>query len=353
VRRELKSETSAGFDPDGCDTDRMAVGSPAPASVRQILTGEIEPNPHNPRRLFDEEPLRILEESIQKLGILVPITVYEEEPGVAADRKSFVILDGERRWRCAQELEILRIPAIVVERPSEEQNILTMFHIHNVREGWQLMPTALKLQTLIEKLGETNERTLSELTKLSIAQIRRCKILLTYPKSIQNMMLAPLSERMKADFFIELQRIRGPALNERFPPWVERGDHKATLIVLDKYNRGVIRAVTEFRHLAEIYRASQRLGLETQFMHRLDRFLDTPDLGIDDVEVPGASFSREAKEIRRSAHRLYNQLDELDLEAISSDDEAVEILKALLRLLEKKLNDALLVSVRDATTHED
>ncbi len=158
--------------------------------------------------------MRILEESISKLGILVPVTVYPKIAGTQDTKRGrFVLLDGERRWRCARELKLPTIPAIIVERPSPEQNILTMFHIHNVREGWQLMPTALKLQTLMEALGETNERKLFELTKLSIGQVRRCKILLTFPKKFQDMMLAPPSERMKADFFIELQRIRGPLWN--------------------------------------------------------------------------------------------------------------------------------------------
>lgn len=297
--------------------------------------------------------MRILEESIDKLGILVPITVYEEASRSAGAARKHVILDGERRWRCAQALGHPTVPAIVVERPTDEQNILTMFHIHNVREGWQLMPTALKLQTLMEKLGETNERALAELTKLSISQVRRCKILLTYPKSIQNMMLAPASERMKADFFIELQRIRGPALSEKFPPWKQRGDRNATLAVLDKYERGVIRAVTEFRHLAEIYRASVRLDVEDEFMERLELFLEQPDMSIEDVEVPGATFAREAKEIRRSASRLFNQIVDLDLELISADTEAVDMLKALLRLLEEKLEEALLVGARDVATRKD
>src|SRR5436190_12852734 len=174
-----------------------------PAPVEIIPIEHIQPNPHNPRRLFDEEPMRILEESIQKLGILVPVTVYPTTSGLQDVRKGrFVLLDGERRWRCARELKLPSIPAIIVDQPSPERNILTMFHIHNVREGWQLMPTALKLQTLMERLDETNERRLTELTQLSISQIRRCKILLTYPKRFHNMMLAPQSERMKADFFI-------------------------------------------------------------------------------------------------------------------------------------------------------
>jgi ParB family transcriptional regulator, chromosome partitioning protein len=315
------------------------------AEVRQVRTSDIEPNPHNPRRLFDEEPMQILKESIEKLGILVPITVYQERKR-RTTTKPFVILDGERRWRCAVALKLQRLPAIVVEEPSEAQNILTMFHIHNLREGWQLMPTALKLQILMDQLGTHNERKLGELTKLSISQIRRCKILLTYPKSFQNLMLAPQSERMKADFFIELQRIRKPALEERFPPWINRGDAKTVRIMLEKYMAHSIVAVTDFRKLAETYRASVRIHRRGQFMRRFDAFLEHPERGIDDVAVPGATFAREAKEIKRSVNRLLTQLGDLELDDISADVEVVALLRELRGLLDEKLEEALLLEVR-------
>jgi len=293
--------------------------------------------------------MQILEESIQKLGILVPITVYEEGRRRTTD-KSYVILDGERRWRCANDLRLKTVPAIVVEEPDETQNILTMFHIHNVREGWQLMPTALKLQTLMKSLETHNERKLAELTKLSIAQIRRCKILLTYPKTFQNLMLAPQSERMKADFFIELQRIRGPALDERFPPWIELGDTKCIRIMLDKYLNGVIQAVTDFRRLAEIYRGSERIGKRGQFMKRLAAFLSDPAMTIYDVQIRGANFAREAKEIARSVKRLVTQLEALDLGDISSDEEVISELKKLRDLIEERLEAAWLVGAHDGQT---
>jgi ParB family transcriptional regulator, chromosome partitioning protein len=202
------------------------------ARVLKIQVDQIGPNPHNPRRLFDEEPMAILRESVRKPGILVPVTLYEAPKDQAPAGPQYILLDGERRWRCAQELKIPTIPAIVVERPTETQNILTMFHIHYVREGWQRMPTALKLKVLIDDLKETNKRKLSELTKLSVAQVRRCKILLSYPKRFQNMMLAPPTERMKADFFIELDRIRRPALEDRIEPWIEHGDSETISILL-------------------------------------------------------------------------------------------------------------------------
>ncbi len=64
--------------------------------VKTIPTGSLVANPHNPRMLFDRIPLQILRESIAKVGILVPLTVYR-----SAENDSFVILDGQRRWMCA------------------------------------------------------------------------------------------------------------------------------------------------------------------------------------------------------------------------------------------------------------
>ncbi len=320
-----------------------------PAPVKYIPIRNIAPNPHNPRRLFDKGPMAILRESITNLGILVPVTVYPSKVGgIEAKRDKFVLLDGERRWRCAAVLKIKEIPAVIVEQPSEETNILTMFHIHNVREGWQLMPTALKLQTLMGILKVRNGRKLAELTKLRVGQIRRCKILLTFPKRFQNMMLAPPSERMKADFFIELQRIRGPAIKEVFFPWHKRGDVKCIDIFLSKYLSGVINAVTEFRKLSEIYRGCVRKSRVQDFLKQLERLLRNPKMAIDDIDIPGVSFEREFKEIRRSGRRLIRQINSIDAEAIVSDERVLEILRKLQKLIKTKLSEALIPEPKNA-----
>ena len=320
-----------------------------PAEVRNIPIKSVEPNPHNPRRLFDEEPMQFLEESIKKLGILVPITVYPKKAKSRTDpsKDKFVLLDGERRWRCAIELRLSEIPAIIVAEPSDVDNILTMFHIHNARQGWQLMPTALKLQVLMKQLGETNERKLYELTKLSIGQIRRCKILLTFPPKFQNMMLAPPTDRMKADFFIELQRIRGPAMELSFTPWTTRGDTKCIEIILAKYLKGTIKAVTDFRRLAEIYRGCVRKGKVSRFFKELDRFFDNPDLGIFDITVDGVTFEKEFMEIARSARRLFSQISEMEAEVLAADETVIEVLVKVKKIIEAKLAEALVTEPRN------
>lgn len=319
------------------------------AKVMNLFVKNIIPNPHNPRRLFDEEPMKVLSESIDKLGILVPLDVYPKESEKSdSEKDTFVLLDGERRWRCSKELDLESVPCIIVDTPSDERNILTMFHIHNVREGWQLMPTALKLQDLIEILGTSNERNLAELTKLSISQIRRCKILLSYPTKYQERMLTPLpSDRFKADFFIDLQRIRGPAREDKLKPWVDRGDENCIDIMIKKYEDEVIKAVTEFRQLVSIYRASEKKGKLKKFEKELDKFFKNPLMKISDIEIPGATFALEIKEITKSTKRLISQLNEVDIENLSTDENLINELKQLTKIINGKLNDALLYTPRE------
>ena len=60
---------------------------------KTVPTASLQPNPHNPRYLFDEDPLTTLKDSIRKVGILVPLTVFK-----AAGSNKYTILDGQRRW---------------------------------------------------------------------------------------------------------------------------------------------------------------------------------------------------------------------------------------------------------------
>jgi ParB/RepB/Spo0J family partition protein len=160
--------------------------APGSVGVKAIPTDELEANPHNPRRLFDPRPLKTLQESIEKVGILVPLTVYW-----AKSRKTWVILDGQRRWICAQELGLKTVPANEVAEPSVVQNIVTMFQIHKLREDWELMPTALTLDVLMGAMKERRDDKLAELTGLDRAVVARCKKLLSFSKKYQDMMLDP------------------------------------------------------------------------------------------------------------------------------------------------------------------
>src|SRR5207245_3608380 len=84
------------------------------ATYREIDPSAIEPNPRQPRQVFDEESLAELVHSIREFGLMQPIVVRAvSAPAPGAPRYQLVM--GERRWRAAQEAGRATIPAIVRE----------------------------------------------------------------------------------------------------------------------------------------------------------------------------------------------------------------------------------------------
>jgi ParB/RepB/Spo0J family partition protein len=208
--------------------------------VKSLPTEKLKPNPHNPRMLFDRADLHVLRESIERVGILVPLTVYREK-----STGDHVILDGQRRWMCAQDVGLKTIPVNEVAEPTTVQNIVTMFQIHKLRKDWELMPTALKLEVLMRALREVKGTILAELTGLDEAVVVRCKKLLSYNKRYQDMMLdADPDKRVKADFFIELYAVRNDREVKKFS-WFKKD--KFTDDMLRKFEEKGIKSVTDFR----------------------------------------------------------------------------------------------------------
>jgi len=175
--------------------------------------------------------------------------------------EKYYIVDGERRWRCAQNIETdvkdprnVPIPANVVDPPTNVANLLWMFNIHNLREQWELMPTALSLKVLINELKEDDEDKLAKLTQLSGPHVRRCKILLSYPKTYHLMMLVQdPGQRMRANFFIEMHPVLD--LYSKLPKHCRAGKSRNELTdhFIKMYHTGGIKSVIHFRRILEAY----------------------------------------------------------------------------------------------------
>ncbi|MBK6936712.1 MAG: ParB/RepB/Spo0J family partition protein, partial [Chitinophagaceae bacterium] len=97
------------------------------ADLQNVPVALIERNPENPRIFFRQEEMEQLYVSIRTKGLLVPISVYE-------DNGKYVIIDGERRWRTFLKLNYDTIPAIIQDKPTPLDNLLLMFNIHGLRE---------------------------------------------------------------------------------------------------------------------------------------------------------------------------------------------------------------------------
>jgi ParB/RepB/Spo0J family partition protein len=303
--------------------------------VKDVPTVALNPNPHNPRMLFDRKPLDILRESIKRVGILVPLTVYREKR-----TKEFFILDGQRRWICAQDLNLKTVPVNEVAEPTLTQNIVTMFQIHKLRQDWELMPTALKLEVLMRELEEKNVARLTELTGLEEAVIVRCKKLLYYPKHYQDMMLdANPDRRVKADFFIELYSVITDRDLKRMS-WFRRD--KFINQMLSKYliSPKIIKSVTDFRLIKQHMSNARNAGKLSQLSSRLQRFAEDREVPIESLELREAKIHAAASKLVRDVTRIKTAINQIDVESYYGEEELWNALIELMELLRQKLVQA-------------
>ena len=306
--------------------------APDPIGVREVRTEALTPNPHNPRMLFDRAPLETLKLSIEKVGILVPLTIYRE-----SKKQRYVILDGQRRWICAKELGLEKVPVNVVAEPSLVQNIVTMFQIHKLREDWELMPTALKLELLMSELDERSEKRLSVLTGLDQAVVSRCKKLLTFPKKYQDMMLDPdPRKREKADFFIELYAVRNDRTVNKMK-WFKKD--KFTMDMLRKYRSpvGSIKAVTDFRKIKQHVTNAAKVGRVDMISSRLENFSKKLEMPISELEIGSANIFAEAKRLTRDVEGLIDKVKVIDVRDYYGEQKMWATLNVLARTIDKKL----------------
>ncbi|MGA2600196.1 MAG: ParB/RepB/Spo0J family partition protein [Bryobacteraceae bacterium] len=298
--------------------------------VKSITTDKLKANTHNPRTLFDREDLHVLQQSIARVGILVPLTVYKESRS-----GQYFILDGQRRWICAQKIDLKEIPVNEVAEPTLVQNIVTMFQIHKLRLDWELMPTAIKLELLMRELGERKEKRLAELTGLDEAVVVRCKKLLSYNKRFQDLMLdADPDKRVKADFFIELYPVRNDREVVKFP-WFNKD--KFTDAMLEKSEQGALKSVTEFRIVKQYINNAVKANKVATISKRLKEYADDPKLESDHLNIESAAVAAEAKKLLKSANTLYEQIYDIDIDEFYGQEAMWSRLEALANLIRQKL----------------
>ena len=155
-------------------TDVKTQGS---SNLNEIPIDQIEPNPDQPRREFDEQALKELAASIEMMGIIAPITLRQ----VAPDR--YQIIAGERRWRASQIAGLTTIPAYI--RTVEDENVMELALVENIqREDLNAIEIALAYEHLAETTGMTQEK-ISERVGKSRTAVTNYMRLLKLPAQIQ------------------------------------------------------------------------------------------------------------------------------------------------------------------------
>lgn len=159
------------------DTVENRAENPARAD-RIVAIERITPNPEQPRRLFDEEKLQDLANSLREKGVIQPLIVRVSPQ----NPDEFQIVAGERRWRAAQLAQLHELPVIV--RDFDDIEVLEIAIIENIQRA-DLNPVeeAAGYRQLMDRFGHTQEKMAEALGK-SRSHIANSLRLLSLPESV-------------------------------------------------------------------------------------------------------------------------------------------------------------------------
>jgi|LauGreDrversion4_2_1035121.scaffolds.fasta_scaffold83123_2 ParB family chromosome partitioning protein len=148
------------------------------AEVVRLNVEEIDPNPQQPRKLFDDRALKELSDSLKIDGVLQPIVVTQ-----APQAGRYYVVAGERRLRASKLAGLTTIPAIV--REGANTDLLRLALIENIqRADLNVLEEAEAYSALIKDYGLTQEQCADRVGK-ERSTVTNALRLLTLPREIQ------------------------------------------------------------------------------------------------------------------------------------------------------------------------
>ena len=147
-------------------------------TVTVLPLQKVEPNPKQPRKLFEDEHLDSLADSIREHGLLQPLAVRSIGDGF------YQIIAGERRWRAARMAGLTEGPVVVVE--ADDKNVMELALVENLqRQDLNPMEEAQGYLSLMEDFGMTQEQVAKRVGK-SRPAVGNTMRLLTLPSEVQS-----------------------------------------------------------------------------------------------------------------------------------------------------------------------
>jgi ParB family transcriptional regulator, chromosome partitioning protein len=177
---ETKSAVPITLAETDIDLTKLGVGSAA----RTVPIHHLYANPDQPRRRFEPEKLKDLEESIRAHGIMQPIMVRPLQGPRAGE---FEIVAGERRWRAAMNVPLHEVPVII--RLLDDAQVLELALVENIqRQDLNPIEEALGYRRLMDDFGHTQE-ALGTLVGKSRAHVANLLRLLDLPDAVRGYLI--------------------------------------------------------------------------------------------------------------------------------------------------------------------
>ena len=148
------------------------------SNVNKLSVSDLVRNKLQPRKIFDQENLEELTNSIKERGVIQPIIVRNSQD----HSDKYEIIAGERRWLAAQNAGLHEVPVVITE--ADDLKSLEFAIVENVqRHDLNSIEEANGYQKLIDQFGYDQEKVAKFIGK-SRSHISNCLRLLTLPKEV-------------------------------------------------------------------------------------------------------------------------------------------------------------------------
>ncbi len=148
--------------------------------VTIVSINKVEPNREQPRKIFNEDALQELSESIKQYGIIQPLLVQKKDD-------YYEIIAGERRWRAAKKAGLEDVPVII--RDLSEQEIVEISLIENIqREDLNPIEEALAYKRLLDEFDLKQDEVAEKVSKSRTAVTNSLR-LLKLDERVQQMLI--------------------------------------------------------------------------------------------------------------------------------------------------------------------
>jgi ParB family transcriptional regulator, chromosome partitioning protein len=168
---------------DSPQVSRAEIDVKSAASSVDTLITSIGPNPANPRRMFRDEELSDLADSIRAHGVVQPVIV-RPAPGKPG---SYELIAGERRWRAAQRAGLERIPVII--KQVDDKTALELAIVENVqRADLNAIEEAAGYQQLVDQY-QYSQNDLASIIGKSRSHVANTLRLMKLPESVRGFII--------------------------------------------------------------------------------------------------------------------------------------------------------------------
>lgn len=287
-----------------------------------VKLSAIQPDETQPRKYFDAARLHMLKKSIEKEGIISPLIV--EKVG-----DQFLLIDGERRYRAAQELNLKEVPVIVEPVGDKVSRLTRRFTVQEQHEGWSPTEKANALIELAEEVGVTLYAA-CKLLNINESDINRY---VAFSQLVDRE--AWVRSEVSMDFSVGLRSLRNKTrklyeevLKKEFTTSEEKKLEKR---VIQSIKDGSVKRRHDLTRLKDAFTKNPKL-IEIYLSERSE----TPSSIYLKAEAQGATYLRQTvmhcKYMSASAHRFLEQPD------VKPDESQVKLMKTTVAAINKILD---------------